>query len=350
MRRALVLCLAIANSVAGFAQGARGPASASNKTVLDQKVPGWLKENDVPSAAVAYIEGGKVSWTAVYGEQSSGVPATPKTLYNIASLTKPISAEIILRLASAGKLSLDEPLSPYWVDPDVKADPRNQLLTARLCLSHQAGFTNWRYQTDNVLKFQWVPGTQTRYSGEGYDYVSRFAQAKAGQPFEELAQKYVFDSIGMKDTAYMPRDWFAGRLAVARGPKGDVEEHPRTRWTAADLVRTTIDDYARFMVAVMHNQGLSKEVAAQRLTITRDTATPEEKAKLCSLAGIADCKIRIGMGLGVADHRYRQRADRQSWRLRHRRPYLCLLRAPVPGWSCHIYHGRKWLQGDSADR
>jgi CubicO group peptidase (beta-lactamase class C family) len=102
----------------------------------------------------------------------------------------------------------------------------------------------------------------------------------------------------MKETAYMPRDWFAGRLAVARGPKGDIVEKPRTKWTAADLVRTTIDDYAKFMVAVMHNQGLSKEVAAQRLTITRDTATPEEKTKLCASAGVVDCKLRVGMGLG----------------------------------------------------
>lgn len=60
---------------------------------------------DVPSVAIGYIENDKLAWTAVYGEQSPGVPATDNTLYNIASLTKPISAETILRLASKGALA-----------------------------------------------------------------------------------------------------------------------------------------------------------------------------------------------------------------------------------------------------
>jgi CubicO group peptidase (beta-lactamase class C family) len=65
-----------------------------------------------------------------------------------------------------------------------------------LCPSHQTGLPNWRYQTKNVLQFQSQPGTQFGYSGEGSDYVARFAGKKTGRPFEELAQKYVFDRIG----------------------------------------------------------------------------------------------------------------------------------------------------------
>jgi CubicO group peptidase (beta-lactamase class C family) len=119
----------------------------------------WLRVSDVPSVAVAYIAGRKVAWTAVYGEQSPGVPATGKTLYNMASLTKPVTAEALLRLASAGKLSLDESISPYWLDPDIKDDPWSKLLTPRLCLSHQTGFANWRRMTGGVLKIRWEPGT-----------------------------------------------------------------------------------------------------------------------------------------------------------------------------------------------
>jgi CubicO group peptidase (beta-lactamase class C family) len=91
------------------------PADA--RAQIDAHVAEWLKESDVPSVAVAYIKEGKVASTAVYGEQSPGVTATEKTLYNMASLTKPVTAETVLRLASAGKLSLDEPMAPYWVDP-----------------------------------------------------------------------------------------------------------------------------------------------------------------------------------------------------------------------------------------
>ena len=194
-------------------------AKKDGRADIDAHAAQWLKESDVPSVAVAYIENRKVAWTAVYGEQSPGVPATEKTLYNVASLTKPITAETILRLASAGKLSLDESMSPFWLDPDIAEDPWSKLLTPRLCLSHQTGFANWRRMTGGVLKIRWKPGTQTGYSGEGYNYVAKFAERKLAKPFDALAQEMVFDPIGMKETSYTEKDWYSGRRAMPHGPK-----------------------------------------------------------------------------------------------------------------------------------
>lgn len=95
--------------------------------------------------AVGVIRNHRLVWTGYYGEQSSGVPVTQKTMFNVASLAKPITAEAILRLASEGRIVLDEPMSRYWVDPDVFADPRHKLLTPEIALSHRTGFRNWRY-------------------------------------------------------------------------------------------------------------------------------------------------------------------------------------------------------------
>lgn len=94
-------------------------------------------------------------------------------------------------MASQNKLQLDEPIYHFWVDPDVRGNPWNKQLTPRLCLSHQTGFANWRIMTNSVLTFKFQPGSQSSYSGEGYFYVARFAQNKAGQPFDRLAQEYV---------------------------------------------------------------------------------------------------------------------------------------------------------------
>lgn len=267
---------------------------------IDVHAAEWLKESDVPSVAVAYIEGGKVAWTAVYGEQSPGVPATEKTLYNMASLTKPVTAETVLRLASAGKLSLDESMAPYWVDPDIKDDPWTKLLTPRLCLSHQTGFPNWRRMTGGVLKIRWEPGTQSGYSGEGYNYVGRFTEKRMGEPFDALAQEMVFDPIGMKETSYTVKKWYEGRLAVPRGPKGEkpIDEVANT-WNGADLLRTTIGDYAKFVVSVMHDEGLTREIAAERATMTRDLVKPDDLKKVCKEAGdVEPCNVTAGMGLG----------------------------------------------------
>lgn len=267
---------------------------------IDAHATQWLRDSDVPSLAVAYIEGGKVAWTAVYGEQSPGVAATERTLYNTASLTKPITAETVLRLASADKLSLDESMSPFWLDPDIKDDPWSKLLTPRLCLSHQTGFANWRRMTGGVLKIRWKPGTQTGYSGEGYNYVGKFAEKKLARPFDALAQEMVFDPIGMKETSYTTKDWYSGRLAVPHGPKGEKPVDPlATTWNGADQLRATIGDYAQFVVSVMHDEGLTKAMAAERASMTRDTVRPEDSEKVCREAGEKDhCTLTAGMGLG----------------------------------------------------
>jgi CubicO group peptidase (beta-lactamase class C family) len=268
-------------------------ANVERKRQLDQQVPAWLKEFNITSASVAYVDGGKIAFTAYYGDQvPGGPPANASTLYNVASLTKPITAEVILRMASEQKLSLDEPMSPFWIDPDIKDNPWTKLLTPRICLSHQTGFTNWRYQTKGVLTFQWEPGTRTGYSGEGFDYVARFAEKKTGEPWEVLAQQYVFDEIGMRNTSYTPRDWWAGHQAKP------VEAAARTKWSAADLLRTTVTDYAKFIISVMGNEHVAPEIARQRLSIVRNNVTAETQAAVCRNTPDSEhCSASAGFGL-----------------------------------------------------
>jgi len=266
----------------------------SAQRLLDQRMPVWLKAFNVTGVGIAWIENGEVSWMAYYGLQvPNGPPASETTLYSVASLTKPISAEVILRLASEGKISLDEPIYRSWIDPDVKDNDWNRQLTPRLCLSHQTGFSNWRYQTGNVLKFQWQPGTAFGYSGEGYDYVARFAENKTGRKWEELAQQYVFGPIDMKDTTYTPRPSWAGRQAKP------VEMTPRTHWSAADLLRATVGDYAKFVVSVMKGEGLTEKIANEQFMITRNLTTPEQESVLCEAdKDPPHCRVATGFGLG----------------------------------------------------
>lgn len=263
---------------------------------LDSKAPEWLIKHSVPSVGVAYIQAGKLHWSAAYGEQSQDVPATEKTLYNIASMSKPISAEVILRLASLGQISLDESMASAWVDPDIKDNPWHKLLTPRINLSHQTGFTNWRRQTDGRLTFQWKPGSQAGYSGEGYEYVAQFAQNKTGHDFTELAEQYIFAPLEMDSTSYIKRDWFTGRIAEPKGPEGEFgEPHIMDSWAASDNVYTTPADYAKFMISVMRNENISDHIATQRFDIKHN-----DTKVLCSpeLLGQEHCPNRIGFALG----------------------------------------------------
>jgi CubicO group peptidase (beta-lactamase class C family) len=287
----------LAVATAAIAQG-EGHPKRNVRALLDERAPQWLKQHDVPSVAVAYIENEKVAWTAVYGEQSPGVPASLKTVYNVASLTKPVAAETILRLASQGAIDLDEPLAGFWVDPDVAQNPWHKLLTPRLSLTHQTGFTNWRYETKNVLQFQWQPGTQTGYSGEGYNYVARFAEKKLGRSFEDLAKEYVLDPIGMQETSFTRRPWHEGRLAQPHGPNIAGPSLAPLKWNAADLLHTTIGDYAKFVVSVMRDEKVTKPIVRQRLISTRNLPKPEQVAELCAKANLTACTASAGNGLG----------------------------------------------------
>ncbi|MEQ1492232.1 MAG: serine hydrolase domain-containing protein [Terricaulis sp.] len=273
-------------------------------TAIEAGAPQWLAEREVASIAIAYIADGRVAWTAAYGEQSAGVPATPETLYNVASLAQPISAEVMLRLASQNRVSLDEPMSRHWVDPDIANDPRRDLLTLRIALSHRTGFPNWRRMTNGVLTIQSEPGAAFTSAGEGYEYARRYTQAASGEPFEHAAQRLVFDPIGMRNTAYTRRDWFAGRIAVPHGEDGAANEPDINdgEMLASDDLYTTVGDYARFVIAVMNHESVSPEIARQRLQYEielRDGGCGGENG-----IPMDACPLGVGMGMGWMVFRY----------------------------------------------
>jgi CubicO group peptidase (beta-lactamase class C family) len=248
----------------------------------------------VASVSFAEIVNGKLTIAEAFGEQSPGVPATTSTLYNIASMTKPISAEVILRLASQGKLSLDEPMYLYWTDPDIANDERRKLLTPRLVLSHQTGFPNWRRETGGRLAFIRTPGTAYGYSGEGFEYVAHFTEKRTGEAFETLAQQLIFRPAGMTSTAYTRRDWFKGRIAVPTDGEGKwLVPSVADKFSAADMVYTTPSDYSRFLIGVMNGQGLSSAVRADRSRMQVD-----HDFKSCTAAWAAGCPDEVGFGLG----------------------------------------------------
>ena len=266
----------------------------AGRALLDRDIPGLLASSRVTGVSIARIENGRVAFTTAHGLQGPGVPASADTLYNIASMTKPISAEVILRLVAQGRISLDEAMYRYWTDPDIASDERRKLLTPRLALSHQSGFPNWRYETDKVLQFKRKPGEAFGYSGEGYEYAARFTEKKMGTSFEALAQAMVFGPAGMRNTSYTRRPWFEGRIAVPSDSDGNwLSPQISDHLIASDLLYTTTDDYAKFVVSVMHHAGLTQALAAERGRVQ-----VSRKAETCPPAKTGTCPDEVGFGLG----------------------------------------------------
>lgn len=251
-----------------------------------------LREQRVESASIAVIRDGRIVSTGAWGTAGPDRAATASTPYNLASLTKPLTAEVILRLVSAGRLSLDEPMERYWSDPDLSRDPRRMKLTVRMALSHRTGLPNWR--DAKGLAFDHDPGTTTSYSGEGYQYAARYAEHRIGQSFETLAGRWLFAPAHMRDSGYVSARSETVPLAVPYDGAGKPLPVERvTRYNAADLAHATARDYARFLIGARNDRALVASVAAERSKSQADL-TPE----LCAGSKAAACPPWTGFGLG----------------------------------------------------
>lgn len=222
-----------------------------------------LNENKIPALGIGLIRDGKLKQIKVFGEIKKDETAPFNTIFNVASLTKPVTAMVTLKLVSLGKWNLDEPLDKYWLDPDLKDDPRHKKLTTRIILSHQTGFANWRWlNKSKKLEFAFEPGTKYQYSGEGFEYLRKALEQKFKKTLDQLADELIFKPFEMTDTRFF---WDA-KMSESRFAVGyDDKENPykiykNTKANAADDLLTTVEDYGKFLVAVMNGDGLSREI------------------------------------------------------------------------------------------
>jgi CubicO group peptidase (beta-lactamase class C family) len=232
-------------------------------------IPALMAKNNVPIVAACILENGQIKQVKLYGKLSNGSKAQSNTLFNVASLTKPVTALTVLKLIDAGQWNLDEPLDKYWIDPDIKDDPRHQKLTTRIVLSHQTGFPNWRSQNPaNKLAFQFDPGTKYGYSGEGFEYLRHAVEAKFHRSLQQLADSVLFRPLSMSNTHYGWSDKMdSTRFADPHGKDGSlIPMKKNTSVVSADWLVTTIDDYAKFSMAVLNQQLLSPGLFGQMIT------------------------------------------------------------------------------------
>lgn len=240
-----------------------------NHTIMTDPVEQLMKDQAIPTLGLGIISEGKLTQIKVYGTLDGKTAAPYNSLFNVASLTKPITALTVLRLVSLGKWDLDEPLDQYWVDPDIARDPRHKKLTARIILSHQTGFPNWRWQKqDGRLSFESDPGSKYQYSGEGYEYLRKAIENKFHKTLEDLAKEMVFQPIGMHDTSYIWNEKKDAERIVTgydrSGKSYDIIKNAQPN--AADDLMTSVEDYSRFLIAVMNNSLLSEKVFKEMKT------------------------------------------------------------------------------------
>lgn len=239
---------------AGRASQLRQEALAAT---LDQLVPALLAEHHVPGLAIALIRDGRLAWSKGYGLRAagSGEAVGPDTVFEAASMSKPILALLAMQLVDGHRLDLDRPLVAYGPDVLVPDLPEKRLVTARMLLSHTSGYPNWRpggEEREGPLPLLFRPGARFGYSGEGIFYLQRRVELITGQPLDRLAQRSLFEPLGLQGSDFGWTPHIGARQATGHADDGTAL--PRSQYlhpNAAYTLYTTADDYARLLMEVM---------------------------------------------------------------------------------------------------
>ncbi len=276
---------------------------ALKSTELENDIPKLLEKYEVPAVSVAVIEDGSIVWSSVFGMKDKQSKADKETLFLTASIAKPVTAEVFLRLISQGKVALDEPMYKYWLDPDIADDPRAKTLTPRHVLTHQTGFKNWRYMTNDTLRFERQPGLEVGYSGEGLLYLVRFVEKKLNRSFNDIANEVLFIPENMSNSSLIKQDWYKDRLAApkfANGTWGEPIE--RDQVIGAGGLHTTSEEYAKFIISIMDNRAISEALRKEQFTISKNQTVQCRESATTPEA----CPKRLGFGLGWYIYEFEQ--------------------------------------------
>lgn len=234
---------------------------------LETAIPRLMAGAKIPGLSIALIRDRDVVWTKSFGVKSieTDVPVDAATVFQAASLSKPVFAYGVLKLVEQGKLDLDRPLGDYLSQSYLATDERVDRITARIVLSHTTGFANWR--RDEALRLFFAPGDRFSYSGEGYVYLQRVVAEITGQPLDRFMAAQVFAPLEMARSSYVWRDDYRSNYAVGHDDDGAVSEtKPRTNPNAAASLYTTAGDFARFLTALLRETGLPRAAIDGMLT------------------------------------------------------------------------------------
>jgi CubicO group peptidase (beta-lactamase class C family) len=246
--------------------------AATRLRVLDRELPAIMDSAGVPGLMLVVLEHGQVAATRSYGVRSldTKAPVDSATVFEAMSLTKQVVAYLAMRLVEQGTLDLDRPLAQYVPHPDL-TDPRSQVVTPRMVLSHTSGLPNWRPE-GGALAFSADPGTGFRYSGEGYVWLGMVIEKVTGLPLEEAATQQVFFPLGMTRSSLVWEDRFAADVAVPHAESGPIAVRTTGGPNAAASLRTTGPDYGRFVAALLAPTGLGRATVEMMITPVIDVA------------------------------------------------------------------------------
>lgn len=245
------------------------------------------KSSGTPGIAVAVAVKGEIVYAdgAGFAELENRVPATPKTVWNIGSVSKVITAVAVMQLVERGKVSLDDPIQKYVPEFPVKPEGT---ITIRHLLTHTSGIRHYKRgdfpgtpDNENTRPTSWLdglkifageplqfaPGTRYLYSSYAVNLLQGVVERASGEPFEQYLAENVWRPAGMAATAFdvpariVPQR--ARSYRIVDGAPVNYFYNDLTYKFASGGMMSSVEDLVRFGAAFNHGQLVKRETIAQ---------------------------------------------------------------------------------------
>ena len=235
-----------------------------------------MKHYNVPGLSIAVVENGEIVWAEGFGkaniEQNKNVNTT--TLFQAASISKPIATLAILKLSEQKLLNLDEDVNQYLKSYQIPENEftKEKKVTLRAILAHTAGLNVQGFpgynskelfgtlavlrgegNTEKVV-VEAVPGSRWHYSGGGYIILQKVVEDVSGKPFETFMKDEVLDPLGMINSTFeqpLPNRFYSN-ASSAFDSDGELLEGKWRNYPekAAAGLWTTPTDLAKYCIAI----------------------------------------------------------------------------------------------------
>ena len=267
----LVLCLLMAGC-----HGRKNVVNPVVRAALDE-LPALVDSCGIPVLQYYYFSPQGDLYGVVCAQDTTfdiPQPIDEQSIFQAASLSKPVFAYIVMRMVDRGEIDLDTPIALY-TDIDRFEDKEMACrLTPRIVLSHQTGLPNWaagpssdEWPTSRIT-FKYPADSCFAYSGEGYAFLQRAVEAMAGRPLDEVARREVFEPFDMPTTSYAWQPVYDSIALVGFNRAGEDRgqgRHPRAN--SAYTLRTNATEYARFIRrGLLEGEGLSEAAHREMFT------------------------------------------------------------------------------------
>lgn len=235
----------------------------ATKNQVDQIIADYQTHYNIPGVSLALIKEGKVVYHKTYGVKNtvSQQPVDENTLFEAASITKPVFAFVVLRLADRNIIDLDKPLFEYLPFEQLEDYPSYKKITARHVLIHRTGLPNWGIEMINE------PGEKYGYSGEGFEYLKRVVVKITGKPIEQILDEELINPNGLYHMEFSDNEEL--RKVVS---DGHVSNHP-TNWGIpqeagmAFSMHTEAKAFAKYALTILERKGLKPSTYSEFLKI-----------------------------------------------------------------------------------